>query len=132
MNKLKTTRRLNRIAWKLMSEWVRRSNADWRGYVSCVTCGSSYIWDSGEIHAGHWIHDKIDYDERNIHPQCRNCNYKHNKNVNTMYAIFMARTYGAEVMAEIRKLADTKGNMYTIQELIEIIDSLKLKIKALT
>lgn len=122
---------LNRKAWKLMSEWVRRKNADWRGYVACVTCDKQYIWNSGDIHAGHWIHDKLDYDSRNINPQCKNCNYKYNKNVNTRYGLFMARTYGVEVMDELIKLSNTKGNNYTILELKEIIEDLKHKINEL-
>ena len=131
MNKAKTLKKLNNKAWKLMSEWIRRRAADWRGFVMCVTCSKSFIWDSGQIHAGHWIHDKLDYDERNVHPQCRKCNYKYNKNVNTMYAIFMAKTYGAKGMAKIRRDADTKGNLYTYQELNEIIENLKVKIASL-
>lgn len=128
MAKTDSIKSLNKKAWKLMSEWVRRSNADWRGYVACVTCGKQYIWNSGDIHAGHWIHDKLEYDPRNINPQCRNCNYKYNKNVNTRYGLFMARTYGVEVMDELIKLSNTKGNSYNILELKEIIEDLKIKI----
>lgn len=80
------------------------------------------MWNSGQIHAGHWIHDKLDYDERNVHPQCQNCNYKYNKNVNTLYAIYMARTYGHEEMKDIRLLADSKGNNYSYDELVELLD----------
>jgi Bacteriophage Lambda NinG protein len=87
-----------------------------------VTCGQQYLWNSGEIHAGHWIHDKLDYDPRNVHPQCKNCNYKYNKNTNTAYAIYMARTYGVDEMENIRKHAYQKGNAYTRQELEEIIE----------
>jgi hypothetical protein len=116
-----TLKKLKDKAWKLFSEWVRKSNADWRGYVQCVTCPEKYIWNSGMIHAGHWIHDKLDYDSRNVHPQCRNCNYKYNKNVNTAYAIYMARTYGVEEMERIRKHAYEKGNMYTRQELEDLL-----------
>lgn len=106
--------------WRVFSIWVRQSNADWRGYVECVTCGAVYMWNSGMIHAGHWIHDKLDFDYRNVHPQCRNCNYKYNKNTNTAYAIYMARTYGADEMAKIRAEADKKGNDYSINELKDI------------
>lgn len=126
--KIISLKSLKAKCWKLFSEWVRRSAADWRGYVKCVTCGKRYLWDSGLIHAGHWIHDKLDFDERNVHPQCRDCNYKYNKNVNTAYAIFMARTYGVEGMEEIRKLAYTKHNDYTRQEVLDKIEELKQKL----
>lgn len=111
-------------AWKLFSEQIRKKNADFAGYVACVTCGKSYIWNSGLIHAGHWVHDKLDFDERNVHPQCRNCNYKFNKNTNTAYAVYMAQKYGAEEMEQIRKLAIKKGNDYTIIELKELLEQL--------
>ena len=113
--------KLMKKAWKVFSIYVRESKADWRGYVACCCCGAVYLWNSGEIHAGHWIHDRLDFDERNVHPQCRNCNYKYNKNTNTAYAIFMARTYGAEEMAQIKKLAMKKGNNYSTKELEAII-----------
>ncbi len=77
------------------------------------------------IHAGHWIHDKIDYEPKNIHPQCRNCNYKYNKNVNAAYAVYMARTYGHEEMERIRKYAFEKGNDYTREEVLAIINKYK-------
>lgn len=113
--------RLHARAWKVFSVWVRSKDADFAGYVKCVTCGRSFIWNSGLIHAGHWIHDNLDFDERNVHPQCRDCNYKFNKNTNTAYAVYMARTYGPEEMNKIRLEAYKKGNKYSVEELEEII-----------
>ena len=121
--KRKTLAQLKKDAWKVFSIWVRKNNADWRGYVECVTCGKKFIWNSGMIHAGHWIHDKLDYDPRNVHPQCRNCNYKYNKNANTAYAIYMALTYGPKEMDRLRKYAYKKGNLYTRKELEEVIET---------
>ena len=118
-----TRPKLMKAAWKKFSIHVRKSVADWRGYVACVTCGKVYKWDSGMIHAGHWIHDKLDFDPRNIHPQCRDCNYKYNKNANISYAIFMARTYGIKEMEAIKKLAQKKGNNYSTKELKKIINA---------
>ena|SRR3990167_4769389 len=113
----KDRKKLFKKAWKFFSIHIRKSAADYRGYTRCVTCGASYLWNSGSIHAGHWIHDKLDFDERNIHPQCRSCNYAYNKNTNTAYAVYMARTYGAEEMERIRKYAMEKGNDYSVKEL---------------
>lgn len=124
MKKLSTISSLKKKAWKLFSIHIRKKYADWRGYVKCVTCGKIYIWNSGLIHAGHWIHDKLDFDERNVHPQCRDCNYKYNKNTNTSYAVFMAKTYGAEEMENIRKYAYKKGNNYTRKEIMAVIEKL--------
>ena len=108
-------------AWKLFSIRIRKSAANWAGQVECITCGDIYQWDSGMIHAGHWIHDMGDFNEKNIHPQCRNCNFKYNKNANTAYAVFMAQTYGVKGMKKIRKEVYAKGNAYTVKELEGII-----------
>lgn len=118
--------------WKIFSIYVRKSNADWRGYVACVTCGTKYIWNSGEIHAGHWIHDKLDFDERNVHPQCYKCNYKFNwKKVTAAYGLYMAERYGAKEMKKIIRLANTKGNSYTKDELEKLLVQLNKKIELL-
>lgn len=127
--KRRTLKQLKKDAWKVFSIWVRKSNSDWRGYTTCITCNKQYLWNSGEIHAGHWIHDKLDYDPRNVHPQCRNCNYKYNKNVNTAYAVWMARKYGPDEMEKLRKEAFDKGNNYTREELEGIINKYKELIK---
>lgn len=116
-----TYKSLFKKTWKVFSIWVRSKDADFRGYVACVTCGNKYIWNSGKIHAGHWIHDKLDFDERNVHPQCYKCNYKYNKNTNTAYAVYMARRYGASEMEKIRKFSRKKGNAYTVNELQKLI-----------
>lgn len=51
---------------------------------------------------------------------------QYNKNVNTAYAIYMARTYGPEEMERLREYAYEKGNMYSRQELEEIIEKYRL------
>lgn len=128
MKRKKPSRKsLFKKVWKTFSIWVRQSNADWRGYTDCVTCGKRYLWNSGKIHAGHWIHDKLDFDERNVHPQCADCNYYRNKNTNTKYAIYMAKRYGVEGMEELTKLAHKKGNDYTYTELEDLLILYKTK-----
>jgi hypothetical protein len=62
---------LKKKAWKLVSEWVRRSHADEGGTVSCVTCGKLMHWK--ESHAGHAIpgrHGAVLFDTEIIRPQC--------------------------------------------------------------
>ncbi len=73
--KLKPLKSLKKLAWKEFSIYVRQSNADWRGYVPCFTCGVQLVWNSEEAHAGHFIHDKLDFDPININPQCQQWNY---------------------------------------------------------
>lgn len=61
-----------RKCWRLMSEWVRREGSDFRGYQSCYTCRKRMHWK--ELHCGHYQHGKLDFDERNLRPQCAGCN----------------------------------------------------------
>jgi hypothetical protein len=125
--KKRTLAQLKKDAWKVFSIWVRKNEADWRGYVACCSCGQKYIWNSGEIHAGHWIHDKLDYDPRNVHPQCYKCNLKFNwKKATTGYAVYMAKRYGPEEMEKLRREAYLKGNAYTRQELEKVIEKYTL------
>lgn len=124
--KLIPIKKLKAKAWKVFSIHVRKSKADFAGYVACCSCGIQYIWNSGEIHAGHWIHDKLDHDERNVHPQCYKCNLKFNwKKATVGYAVYMAKTYGAEEMEKLQKEAYKKGNNYTRDELKIIIEKYK-------
>lgn len=105
-------------AWKVFSEYIRRRAADWRGYVRCITCGMEYLWNSGMIHAGHFQHDRLDFDTLNVHPQCRNCNYKYRKNIPAIYGVRMVEMYGAEVVNDLIKRSYTK--IYSLEELKEI------------
>lgn len=117
-----TDGQLKKKVWKQFSIHIRVSAADGQGYVQCVTCPARHLWDSGEIHAGHWIHNRLDYDERNVHPQCVRCNYHWNTKVSISYSIFMARTYGIEVMEELQLLANTQGNRYPRAELEALLE----------
>lgn len=57
----------NRV-WKLMSEYIRTKDADEFGYNTCYTCGARKHWK--ELQCGHYKHDKLDFDERNLKRQC--------------------------------------------------------------
>lgn len=89
---------------KLFSEYVRRSAADDRGYVKCVTCGKVAHWKDG-MQAGHYVprnHLAIRYDETNVHVQCVGCNVFKKGNMDA-YALFMLRTYGREKLEELER-----------------------------
>ena len=73
--KLKTLSKLKAEAWKLLSEIVRRTNADKFGRCRCVTCGVVSEWKA--MHAGHAIGGRKAstlFDEDIIYPQCPTCN----------------------------------------------------------
>ena len=92
------------------SIYIRNKYADWRGYVKCVTCNKTRMWND-RIDAGHFISrgkQATRYDERNVHPQCKDCNgFKSGNMIN--YYQFMENTYGREVIDELKKLGDRKS-----------------------
>lgn len=62
---------------RVFSKYIRKKNADHKGYCTCITCGKKHLWDSGKIHAGHFVSRRYiitRYDEKNVYPQCAYCN----------------------------------------------------------
>lgn len=115
--------------WKLMSEWVRRKEADWRGYVPCYTCGVPHPWK--ELHAGHFQHGKLDFDERNLKPQCAACN-TYNGGRLDVYAMRLVSEHGIEWVEQLRRdaaqhqgysLEETKQIHAKLQELLKSLDA---------
>ena len=71
-----TLKSLKNKAWKLVSEYVRRRDADEGGFVSCYTCGAPIHWRL-EAQAGHSIpgrRNAVLLDAEICRPQCRRCN----------------------------------------------------------
>ena len=66
-----TVASLKKKAWKLVSEYVRRRDADEGGTVACYTCGELHFWK--DLHAGHAIpgrRNAVLFDVDIIKPQC--------------------------------------------------------------
>lgn len=113
--------------WKLMSEWVRRKDADWRGMVQCYTCYEWLPWQ--EAHAGHHFHGRLDFDERNLRPQNAACNTYKGGMLN-VYAKRLIKENGLEWYEQLeRDAAQHPG--YRLEELKEIYNALKEKISKL-
>ncbi len=71
----KNIKQLDAELWRVFSLWIRQKDADDNGVVRCVTCGAFRQWRS--VDAGHFIsrrHLATKFDERNVHPQCKQCN----------------------------------------------------------
>lgn len=118
-------KKLHKKAWKLMSEWIRRKDSNADGYNYCYTCDKPIHWK--EAHAGHFKHDRLDFDERNLKIQCPKCNKYYSGRLD-VYASNLIRDYGLEQFRELEKDANSYRK-YQIEELHEIIESLKLKLK---
>ena len=122
--------KLKKKLWKLFSEYIRKSNANFQEYVTCVTCPITKHWK--EMQAGHFIpgrHNSILFDERNVHVQCYGCNV-HKQGNTVKYFRFMEKKYGHKVIKELEKL-DLENKQFTTNELEKLIEIYKKKLKLL-
>lgn len=132
----KTIKHLSTTAWKLMSEYVRQSEAV-NGYCTCVSCGFIEHWKNFD--AGHFVHagtggkqNPVSYDFRNIHSQCRFCNrqigakHRHPGNVTIMYTRYMIRNYGDGIIDQLEAIK--KQPWFRFEELQTQISILKVKL----
>lgn len=92
----KEIRLLSNTLWKLVSEYVRRRDG------KCVCCGQIVHWK--ELHAGHYIHGRLDFSELNLHGSCVGCNTYRGGNL-TQYALYLIRTKGNGILETIDQMA---------------------------
>lgn len=115
----------------IFSEYIRRSAANFSGYVDCVSCGRTLPWNRG-IDAGHFVSRKVlktRYDERNVHPQCKGCNgFKSGNMIN--YYQWMESNYSKEVIDELNYY-EQHDEKLQVQDYIDIIEKYKNKLKTL-
>jgi len=117
-------KRLKNKAWGLMSQWIRTKDIDFQDNVQCYSCLRKFHWK--EMHAGHRWHGKLDFDERNIHPQCNHCNTYIGGNLGE-YERHLIQDYGLEWSNQLKRDAE-RHQGYSIQELKDIIEELKSKL----
>ena len=99
---------MKNTADKVFSRWIRLKVADYRGYVTCVTCGVTRHYQDN-MNAGHYAdrtHMNTRFDEQNVHVQCVRCNKWLSGNM-ASYAAFIAETYGYEMIAELDQRSRT-------------------------
>lgn len=128
--KLDSIAKLRDRVWKWYSIYIRLRDADWKGFVNCVTCGKQMYWSRGD--AGHFIpgrHSIILFDERNCHFQCKLCNGPLKGNPRK-YDAFMKRKYGQEVIDELDRL-DTVIKSFDREELQQLLSKYQNKAQKL-
>lgn len=107
--------------------------ADDNGYVSCVSCGITKLYNDG-MQGGHFINkgssSRWALDERNVHPQCAGCNlFKMNGGVaNISYTYFMTDMYGREFVEQMKDTASQPVKLST-QDYRDMVADLKAQIK---
>lgn len=111
----------------LFSRYIRLSNADKRGYCTCVTCGKQYHYKN--IQAGHFIsrtHYSTRWDERNVKPQCVGCNmYKQGQQY--LFSKYLGNNLSDELLQKSRII--TK---FTVTDLEDMINDYTEKLKGYT
>lgn len=119
-------RSLKSKAWKVFSEYIRRKDANSDGMTYCYTCSKALRWQ--DAHCGHFMHGKLDFDERNLKPQCPGCNtYKHGNLA--IYGVKLAKELGVEGMEQLMLDANTK--VYSKDDLEQVITTYTNLIKSL-
>lgn len=121
MKKLKSIKSLHKKAWSLWSLWIRSKDADFAGFTKCYTCGQAKHYK--EMNAGHYIHNRLDFDIRNIKVQCVKCNQYFSGRLDN-YTLNLIRDFGLPWVHQLRKdAAQHKG--YKRADLEEIINRFK-------
>lgn len=98
--------KLDADLWKLFSKFIRSKDADWKGQAACFTCGK--IDDYRAMDAGHYLakattNSYLKFYEKNVNPQCVQCNRWLNGN----YAVYkekLIEKYGQGIIGELNSL----------------------------
>jgi|SRR5210317_611021 5-methylcytosine-specific restriction endonuclease McrA len=111
----------------VFSKYIRLSNADSRGFCTCITCGKKGYWEKDIIDAGHFISRTAmatRWDPRNVKPQCRYCNrFKAGRQYE--YSLYLGDNLSQELLEKSREV--TK---FTTDELEEMITEYSSKLKS--
>jgi len=83
---------LKKKIWVVFSKYIRK-----RDKYTCFTCGKK----EKPGHAGHYIHNKLDFDPLNVHHQCIYCNRYLRGNLG-VYGEKLIRENGIEKIEEMR------------------------------
>ena len=131
--KAKTLAQLSQDAAKLMQRIVRIKAsvyANEGGYINCVTCNKNDHWS--HMQGGHFISrtsTRWRSDERNIHPQCANCNLYKSGNL-IPYTLYMQEMYGTDFVTEMIRSRSEPVKMVRADLMNDLVD-LKAELKAL-
>ena len=102
--------------WKIFSKYIRKSAADWKGYATCFTCPTTDDWRTFD--AGHFLPQALGisalkFYEKNVHPQCVNCNRLKGGNY-TEYRKRLILKYGEGIIKELNDLR--QSTPYTVSD----------------
>lgn len=114
----------------LVSPYIRKRDCDWKGDGFCITCGKPITYKT--CHAGHFRHGvtkKTYFFEKNIHAQCKSCNF-YKDGARDIYAVRLESKYGYGILQEIDKIDEPKF-VWTIEKLKVVEEEYKNKLLSL-
>lgn len=94
---------------RIFSKFIRLRDADENGYCRCITCGRVHHWK--EMDAGHFVkrdRNQVRFDERNVHAQCKYCNYRR-KGEEAIYSVKIDQMYGSGTAELLVNLGQYRG-----------------------
>ena len=104
----------------VFSEYIRKKNADSKGYVTCITSGRKFHYS--EVDAGHFISRKemsTRWHEDNVHPQSRYDNrYRYGKQYEYGLALDRKKKGLAKRLYKLSK-ETVKYSVNDLQDLLE-------------
>jgi hypothetical protein len=104
---------LKKKAWVVFSKWIRQRE------TACVTCGKTA--PEVVLHAGHYCHNREDFNERNIHTQCMGCNWRKKGNMR-FYTIYMIDLYGIDYVRTLLKCEKEKPRLESAEFYLNVIE----------
>jgi hypothetical protein len=112
-----------KLAQMTFNKWIRHRDKG----MSCISCGN----EPKKANAGHYFsqggHSNVRFNEDNVHLQCEHCNSYLSGNL-LNYRIGIEKRIGGERLIALHEQAHTTKK-WTVQELNEIIETYKRKLK---
>lgn len=103
---------------KIYSEYIRRSEADTRGHITCY-CGAVVHFKQSDC--SHFVPRgclNLRYDPRNTKASCRKCNRFMGGNLH-YYALYLEKTYGAGILQDLERDKRVLRHNFPYQEQID-------------
>ena len=111
---IKDRKKLKEKAWLIFSAWIRERDGH-----TCVTCGRRAS-DGFRMNAGHFCHNREDFNERNIHCQDFFCNKIKRGNMR-VYTLRMVEWYGLDYVKELMLCEKSPPKLESAEFYLDII-----------
>lgn len=92
----KSAKTLKLEAWRAFARYIKARDAQENGFCSCITCGKVMVWDSKDVHAGHFVGGRgnaVLFDEEVVSSQCVFCNL-FRSGEQAKYALALKKRFG--------------------------------------